>query len=88
MKDFSGVLQTDGYAAYNGLRLKGHILQLACMAHARRNFEKALDNDSQRAETALLLIGKLYQIERMAKENHLNHDEIKILRQQQAQPVA
>ncbi|MBK9292487.1 MAG: IS66 family transposase [Bacteroidetes bacterium] len=87
LKDFSGVLQTDGYAAYNGLRLKGHILQLACMAHARRNFEKALDNDSQRAETALLLIGKLYQIERMAKENHLNHDEIKILRQQQAQPV-
>ncbi|MBK9290855.1 MAG: transposase [Bacteroidetes bacterium] len=39
MKDFSGVLQTDGYAAYNGLRLKGHILPCR-MAHARRNFER------------------------------------------------
>jgi|GEM_PF-2205283 len=51
--NFSGYLQTDGYAAYNNLSNKQHITQLACMAHARRCFEKARDNDPERAEYAL-----------------------------------
>lgn len=66
---FQGYLQTDGYAAYHEQGKKEGIILLACMAHARRYFEKALDNDKIRAEYALGIIKSLYQIERDAKED-------------------
>jgi transposase len=87
LENFSGHLQTDGYVAYNDLKNKDKITQLACMAHARRNFEKALDNDRQRAQAALLLIGELYDIERRARETNMGFDQIKATRQQFAKPV-
>ncbi|WP_430981316.1 IS66 family transposase, partial [Sphingobacterium faecium] len=36
----------------------------------RREFEKALDNDKPRAEKALLMIQKLYAVERQAKQDN------------------
>ena len=84
LKNFSGHLQTDGYESYNNLKNQANITLLACMAHARRYFDKAKDNDPVRAEHALTMIQKLYAIERQAKEDQLNHDQIKILRQAQA----
>ena len=47
---------------------KGNITLLGCMAHARRYFEKALTNDPKRADHILLIIQKLYAIERKLKE--------------------
>ncbi len=38
LKNFNGSLQTDGYIAYQSMETKGHIVLLACMAHARRLF--------------------------------------------------
>ena len=67
LKDFQGALQTDGYAGYNQFEHKGGITLLACMAHARRYFDKAEDNDKSRAEYALKLFGKLYAKERRAR---------------------
>ena len=58
-----------------------------CMAHARRMFHDALDNDEQRAGYALDHIQKLYTIERICKENALNFAEIKEVRQQRAVPI-
>jgi hypothetical protein len=74
LKNFTGYLQTDGYKSYNNLSNKAHITQLACWAHARRYFEKALDNDKKRSEQALGLIRALYAIERLAKEQNLQAD--------------
>jgi transposase len=54
------------------------------MAHARRMFNEALDNDRQRAEYALNEMGKLYAIERRCKEQQLNCEQIKEVRQQQS----
>ena len=68
LQHFNGTLQTDGYAVYNNLKTQGEITLLACLAHARRKFEQALDNDRARAEYALGLIGQLYAIERKAKD--------------------
>ena len=68
LQNFTGTLQTDGYRVYQNLTTKGDITLLGCMAHARRYFEKALDNDPRRADHCLLLIQKLYHIERKAKE--------------------
>jgi hypothetical protein len=87
LENFKSHLQTDGYAAYNNLKNKDKITQLACMAHARRYFEKALDNDRPRAETALLLIAEPYDIERRARETNMGFDQIKATRQQFAKPL-
>jgi len=87
LKDFYGFLQTDGYEAYSNLKNNDKITLLACMAHARRYFDKAKDNDSQRAESALLQFQKLYAIERQASEGKLNPDEIKSLRAEKSVPV-
>ena len=87
LKDFKGYLQADGYSAYDNLANAEHITLLACMAHARRKFDKARDNDKNRAEHALLLFQKLYDIERIAREQELDYEKIKQLRQEKSVPV-
>jgi transposase len=63
---FSGVLQADGYAGFNGLydRPKDPLIEAACWAHARRKF---FDLHAARASPvtaeALARIGELYAIE-------------------------
>lgn len=85
--NFKGYLQTDGYAVYEKYGKKKEITHLACWAHARREFEKALDNDKQRAEKALLWIQKLYAVERQAKQESLSCQQIKELRLAASLPV-
>lgn len=85
--NFKGYLQTDGYIVYEKYARSKDITHLACWAHARREFEKALDNDKSRAEKALLLIQKLYAIERMAKEQQLDTAAIKELRLKESLPI-
>jgi len=87
LENFTGTLQTDGYTVYRNLTTKGDITLLGCMAHARRYFEKALDNDSRRAEHVLLLIQKLYRIERKVKEREITVDVIKRFRLLYALPI-
>jgi hypothetical protein len=57
------------------------------MAHARRYFEHALDNDKARAEKVLLWMQQLYAVEREAKEKNLSVEERYLQRQQKARPV-
>lgn len=87
LHDFTGTLQTDGYNAYQDMQTKGEIIYLACMAHARRYFEKALDNDKKRAEHALLKIQDLYLIERKAREREISFNTRKRYRQLYARPI-
>lgn len=87
LKNFAGYLQTDGYKSYNNLSNKAYITQLACWAHARRYFEQALDNDQSRSEKALGWIRSLYAIERLAKDQNLQADQIRDLRQSKSKPV-
>jgi len=87
LKKYKGYLQTDGYTAYNNLSNQLHITQLACMAHARRKFEHAKDNDRSRSDWALRMIGKLYVIEDQAQEKSLSPEAIKDLRQKESKPI-
>ena len=84
LKKFKGYLQTDGYAAYNEQGNKEGITLLACMAHARRYFDKALDNDKHRAEHALSVIQSLYQLER---ESDVDENTLLEIRQDKAIPI-
>jgi len=81
LKDFHGAIQTDGYSVYDIFEIEGKSRLLACMAHARRKFDQALNNDRARAQKMLTLMQPLYEIEQIAREYKLTFNERKILRQ-------
>ncbi len=87
LQHYTGFLQTDGYAAYTNLATQGKITLLACMAHARRKFENAQENDEVRSHQMLRMIQRLYAIERRAKAEEMDVEQIKALRQKEAVPV-
>ena len=87
LKEFKGYLQTDGYVVYEDFANKPGVTLLNCMAHARRKFDEAKDNDLARASYVLTEMQKLYALERLAKENGSSLDELYQIRQQQAIPV-
>lgn len=87
LKDFKGYLQTDGYAVYEDFGNTPGVTLLGCMAHARRKFDEAKDNDLARAEYVLTQMQKLYAIERHVKLEALSAIEIVELRQAQSVPI-
>lgn len=84
LQNFRGYLQTDGYIVYDQFEKNKNIVLLGCMAHARRMFTEALNNDQQRAGYVLGKIQQLYAIERACKEEALDYEQTKARRQQQA----
>lgn len=88
LNGFKGYLQTDGYGVYDRIAENNKdITHLNCWAHARREFDRALSNDRQRAEQGLLFIGELYKVEREARENKLDAEQRKELRLDKSLPV-
>lgn len=87
LKNFTGYLQTDGYAAYEHFEKQKGITLLACMAHARRKFEHALDNNPVLADKALKMFRELYKIEEEARVRNLAQEDIKELRQKESKTV-
>jgi transposase len=86
-ENYQGAIQTDGYAAYNIFDTKKGITLLACMAHARRKFDQALENDPDRANYALSKIQELYRIEKEACDGDLSFEQRKELRNEKAVSV-
>jgi len=87
LKNYSGHLQTDGYTAYNNLKNQSNITLMACMAHARRKFEHAQENNPMLAGQAMKMFQALYDIESQARETSLSFDAIKELRQTESKPL-
>ncbi|MDZ7693879.1 MAG: IS66 family transposase [Balneolaceae bacterium] len=87
LEDFTGYLQTDGYGVYQKIGARSGVVHLACWAHARRQFERALDNDRARAEMALSWIQGLYAVERQARQQNLTPAQRKELRLQHSLPI-
>lgn len=87
LRSFRGMLQTDGYGAYDIYEKKDGITLYGCMAHARRKFEQAKENDKKRAEYVLECMQRLYMTEREARENNLSAEERKALRAEQSLPI-
>lgn len=85
LQAYQGTLQTDGYNVYKHYYDNDQVTHLACWAHARRKFEKALESDRECAEHAMTEIQKLYAIERAAKE--LSPEARKKMRLDQALPI-
>ncbi|MGB5376769.1 IS66 family transposase [Muriicola sp.] len=67
LSDYQGYLQCDGYKVYDRIGKVASITLVGCIAHARRYFHQALENDSSRSKYALEKFKAIYHIERKWK---------------------
>lgn len=85
---WSGKLICDDFSGYKALFERG-VIEVGCMAHARRKFEELHENQrSELAGEALVYYGLLYDIETEAREQRLEAIGRQRLRQEHARPVA
>lgn len=87
LSSFKGYIQTDGYSGYTYLASLQGITHLSCWAHARRYFDKALQDDRERASHVMKLIQLLYAIEALARESGMSHQERYNLRLDKSLPI-
>ena len=85
--NYAGYVQADAYKGYDAFFENGDATEVGCWAHTRRKFYDARTTDSRRAHEMLALIGRLYDIEREAKQNELNASAVKELRQQHSKSI-
>lgn len=96
--DYRGYVQTDGYMGYDFLDAIESIIHVGCWAHVRRKFvdvARLYDNNKNTRKIggmgkcghAIGTIGKLYKIERKARENSLSVEQLHQLRQDEAKPI-
>lgn len=85
---FRGILQSDGYQAYNVHAAKHPgIHQAACWAHVRRKFHEALQTGQHLAAGPLRAIARLYLIEKDLRETRAGPDQRSRIRQRDSQPI-
>ena len=88
LKGYSGILQTDGYGVYESL-YGNHkqVMLVYCMAHARRKFVDALNNDKEKATQVLEIMQHLYKLEQDMRDESLIWEQRTERRQQEAVPL-
>ncbi|WP_244783074.1 IS66 family transposase [Acinetobacter sp. F-1] len=89
LNGWQGHLVCDDYSGYKARFKSGQVIEVGCMAHARRKFhELHVTGKSQIAEQALVLIQKLYAIEaELRKKTDGTAEHRREYRQQHSQPV-
>ncbi len=69
LKDYKGLVQTDGYSAYSCFAKKNRLIELLlCWAHARRKFFDALEEAPKEAGWFIRQIQNLYAIEKRLRK--------------------
>jgi transposase len=88
LKQFEGLLQTDGYAAYDGLG-GARVVHAACLAHSRRKLVESvrLDPKDQAAVRLLELVNEPFAVDAQAREQNMDLAARHALRQQKAKPL-
>jgi hypothetical protein len=89
LKGWQGQLICDDYSGYKARFASGQMIEVGCMAHARRKFhELHVTGKSLIAEQALQLIQQLYQIEAELREiPDCSAEQRHQRRQQDSQPI-
>jgi transposase len=89
IEGFSGILQSDAYAAYgNYAALHPGIILAACWAHAFRKFRDGIEHEPAEAKLVMGLIGKLYKLEEQWDEEAISDTRRKALRAEHSLPIA
>jgi transposase len=88
LKHFQGILQTDGYAAYNGLG-GSDVVHAACWSHARRKLVESvrLNPKDEAAVRLLTLVNELFAIDAKARQENADLATRHVIRQQHAKPL-
>jgi transposase len=82
---FNGILQTDGYSAYE--RIGGpKMVHAACLAHARRKYVEAVKVDSRDQDSAriITMMDKLFAIDAQARDEKIDDAGRHLMRQEHA----
>jgi transposase len=87
LKGFKGFLQDDCFSGNLAVCAAAGTILVACLAHARRYFIKAMLNDKKGCNEALVMLQSLYEIKRTAKELELSTGELKLMREEEAVPI-
>ena len=87
LKEYRRYLQGDCFSGNEAICAENGAVLVACNAHARRYFKKALLNYKKKSEEALRVFQRLFEIERTAKELALSADDVKRMREQEAKPI-
>lgn len=88
LSGFSGILQTDGYAAYERVGASG-MVHAACWAHARRKFVDALKLNPEDTPAAQMVarLDALFAVDAEARRRGMSPAERLAWRQEQARPL-
>lgn len=89
LSGWRGYLQADAYCGYDGVFVEGNIIEVGCLAHARRRFFEVAKASKTPgfAHEIIERIRALYAIEREAKEQGFSPPQVKALRQERAPPI-
>ena len=88
LRDFAGILQTDGYVVYDKVGATG-VVRAGCWAHARRRFFEAskLNPKDAVAVEVVHQMDTLFAIDREARQAGMGLDERHALRAERAKPL-
>jgi transposase len=86
LKDWNGILQTDGYQAYDQVGGPG-LIHVGCWAHARRKFVDAVKVIPQDGAAIAMVtrMDALFLVDRHARQQQLNAEQRAAMRREHAQ---
>lgn len=87
LKRLKGLRKSDGYAAYNVFEGKEGVCLVGCLAHIKRHYEVAKEENRSLAEYVLAKIQKRYRIEQVADVEKVSPETRMSRRQEQALPI-
>jgi transposase len=89
LQGFHGFLQADAYSGYDHFYEDSQrgIVEVACWAHSRRKHYEAQSSDLMRSTVMLAYIRLLYDVEREARDQKLDSDAHRALRQAKSKPI-
>ena len=94
LEDYKGFLQSDDYAGYNAAAKRDGVVHVGCLDHARRRFIAAVKaqhaiagREKGLAPEALLIIRKLYTVEKLARDGAMTAEQRHRLRSEKAKPI-
>ena len=87
LNHYSGYLQVDAYSGYEALFKTGRVIEVGCLAHARRRFAEIVKTQKTPglAVEAIAWFAKLYEIEARIKE--VPPDQKLLVRQAESVPL-
>lgn len=80
LSEYKGYLQCDGYKVYDVIGKQEGITLVGCLAHARRKFFDAQDNDPKRAKYVLEVMARIYSLDKQI-QNDVQQDYSKLQKQ-------